>query len=161
MRFNSFLTAARSVSVQVCIVTGGNAGIGLGTASALAARGAHVILACRSAERGKEAAQVIIALSSFPEPLLLSFLHPILDRPALLHSQPMLSWSCWPFLQSPTTLVALLGAFTIIGQRPVTALAQAVAGVINHVSSFDSTQRIEVVWVSEDCSTVAQLRLQP
>lgn len=42
--------------LQVCVVTGGNAGIGFATAAKLAERGAHVVLACRSAERGRAAA---------------------------------------------------------------------------------------------------------
>ncbi|KAL6761076.1 hypothetical protein V8C86DRAFT_968708 [Haematococcus lacustris] len=46
--------------VQVCIVTGGNAGIGFATAELLAARGAHVVMACRSKERGQAAATTLL-----------------------------------------------------------------------------------------------------
>ncbi|XP_052010926.1 dehydrogenase/reductase (SDR family) member 13 like 1 [Xyrauchen texanus] len=44
---------------KTVIVTGGNTGIGKATAAAMAMRGARVILACRSKQRGEEAAQEI------------------------------------------------------------------------------------------------------
>lgn len=40
---------------RLCVVTGGTAGLGFATARALASRGAHVILACRDAQRGGQA----------------------------------------------------------------------------------------------------------
>lgn len=43
---------------KVCLITGGNAGIGLATAKLMAERGAHLILACRSIERADSAAKV-------------------------------------------------------------------------------------------------------
>eukprot|EP00897_Mesotaenium_endlicherianum_P005926 jgi/Mesen1/5361/ME000267S04507 len=50
-----------AVAGKVCIVTGGNAGVGLATATELAARGAHVIVACRSAERARAAVDTIMS----------------------------------------------------------------------------------------------------
>ena len=40
---------------RIAVVTGANSGLGLETTKALAARGAHVIMACRSAEKGRAA----------------------------------------------------------------------------------------------------------
>lgn len=46
---------------RTAVVTGANAGLGYQTAVALAARGAHVVLAIRSLERGREALRHITA----------------------------------------------------------------------------------------------------
>ncbi len=44
--------------LQVCIITGGNAGVGQATAEAMVARGARVIIACRNEGRARAAAEV-------------------------------------------------------------------------------------------------------
>ncbi len=48
-------------SGRVAVVTGANAGLGFQTALALARRGAHVVLACRSAARGAQALDLLAA----------------------------------------------------------------------------------------------------
>ena len=44
---------------RVAVITGANTGLGYETASALAARGAHVVLAVRNLDKGKDAATLI------------------------------------------------------------------------------------------------------
>ncbi|CAE6475217.1 unnamed protein product [Rhizoctonia solani] len=51
---------------KLAIVTGANSGIGFETARALAAMGAHVVLACRNELRGQEARKQIIQLTGNP-----------------------------------------------------------------------------------------------
>ena len=48
-------TDSQSLAGRVALITGANTGIGLVTARELAARGAHVFIACRSIEKGQAA----------------------------------------------------------------------------------------------------------
>ncbi|GHO46830.1 oxidoreductase [Ktedonospora formicarum] len=45
---------------RIVLITGANSGLGVETAKALAAHGAHVIMACRSLERGEKARDAIL-----------------------------------------------------------------------------------------------------
>lgn len=45
---------------KICLITGGNSGIGKATALELAKKGATIVLLCRNEERGKKAIQDII-----------------------------------------------------------------------------------------------------
>jgi NAD(P)-dependent dehydrogenase (short-subunit alcohol dehydrogenase family) len=55
------LDSAPDQSGRIAMVTGANAGLGFETALALAAKGAHVILACRDRARAEAARQKIVA----------------------------------------------------------------------------------------------------
>ncbi|GAB3807659.1 SDR family NAD(P)-dependent oxidoreductase [Humibacter antri] len=55
------MAGIRDQAGRTAVVTGANKGIGFFTAAALAAAGAHVVLACRSTERADAAAQAIRA----------------------------------------------------------------------------------------------------
>ena len=50
----------QTLTGRVALITGANTGIGLVTARELAARGAHVFIACRSVEKGKAAVDEIL-----------------------------------------------------------------------------------------------------
>ncbi|MCZ4608219.1 SDR family oxidoreductase [Streptomyces sp. Lzd4kr] len=58
--------ARRDMRDRICLVTGANAGIGRATAEALSALGAHVVLVCRSPERGRDAQREIQASTGNP-----------------------------------------------------------------------------------------------
>ncbi|MGW4522925.1 oxidoreductase [Amycolatopsis sp. NPDC004378] len=56
---------------RTALVTGANSGLGLRTAEVLAAKGARVLLACRSAERGAKALDIVKAAAAGAEPELI------------------------------------------------------------------------------------------
>lgn len=51
---------------KICLITGANAGIGKETAVQLAERGAHVVMLCRNADKGRRVQQEIIAQTQNP-----------------------------------------------------------------------------------------------
>jgi protochlorophyllide reductase len=55
-------------SGRAVLVTGANSGLGLRTAEALAARGAHVLLGCRDPGRGEAARSAVAAAATGPAP---------------------------------------------------------------------------------------------
>ena len=55
-------------SGRVAVVTGANSGLGLHTATALARKGAHVVLAVRDTAKGEQAARSVAVGSSGPDP---------------------------------------------------------------------------------------------
>jgi NAD(P)-dependent dehydrogenase (short-subunit alcohol dehydrogenase family) len=57
-------------SGRTALITGANSGLGLRTAQVLAGKGARVLLACRSAERGTEALRSVSQLATGPAPEL-------------------------------------------------------------------------------------------
>jgi NAD(P)-dependent dehydrogenase (short-subunit alcohol dehydrogenase family) len=59
-RMSKFLEQLPSASGTIAVITGANSGIGFEAARALAGKHAEVILACRSAERGREARERIL-----------------------------------------------------------------------------------------------------
>jgi len=57
---------------RTVLVTGANSGLGLRSAEALAKKGARVLLACRSAERGTAALDAVSKVATGPNPELVS-----------------------------------------------------------------------------------------
>ncbi len=58
-------------SGKTIIVTGANSGLGLASAKALARKGAHVVMACRSQQRGEEALQEVKQIPNASAELML------------------------------------------------------------------------------------------
>lgn len=56
---------------RTALVTGGNSGLGLATAKALAAKGARVLIGCRDAQRGAGALEAIAAVAAGAPPALI------------------------------------------------------------------------------------------
>jgi NAD(P)-dependent dehydrogenase (short-subunit alcohol dehydrogenase family) len=61
-----------SQSGRVAVITGANSGLGFRSAQALASRGARVLLACRSLERGQAALELTRKVATEAEPELIS-----------------------------------------------------------------------------------------
>jgi retinol dehydrogenase 12 len=112
------------------IVTGGNTGIGLATATALAGGGGRVYIACRSAERGAAAVSAIKAASGSDSVALLP-----LDLASLASVRDCAA----SFLARDEPLHVLVNNAGVGGQRGLTADGFELHFGVNHLGHFALT----------------------
>ncbi|HUA41024.1 MAG TPA: SDR family oxidoreductase [Streptosporangiaceae bacterium] len=126
------------------LVTGGNTGIGLATATALAVRGGRVHIACRSEQKGR-AAQEAIAAAAGPEHV--SFLK--LDLADLASVRA----SAKEFLALGEPLHVLVNNAGVAGQRGLTKDGFELMFGVNHLGHFAFTIGLL------DCLTSSKARI--
>ncbi len=126
------------------LVTGGNTGIGLATATALAVRGGRVHIACRSEQKGR-AAQAAIAAAAGPDHV--SFLK--LDLADLASVRA----SAKEFLALGEPLHVLVNNAGVGGQRGLTKDGYELMFGVNHLGHFAFTIALL------DCLTSSKARI--
>jgi len=122
---------APSLRGRVALITGANTGIGLVTARELAARGAHVFVACRSAQRAQDALAVIAAGNGAPPPEALA-----LD----LGDFASVRTCAQAFVARGLPLHLLINNAGVAGSRGSTRSGFELAFGVNHVGHFLFTQ---------------------
>jgi retinol dehydrogenase 12 len=115
------------------LVTGGNAGIGLATATDLARRGGRVYIACRSKAKGEAAVRAISAQTGSSEVRLHQ-----LD----LASLAGVTQSAAEFIALGEPLHVLINNAGIGGQRGITADGFELHFGVNHLGHFALTQAL-------------------
>jgi NAD(P)-dependent dehydrogenase (short-subunit alcohol dehydrogenase family) len=116
---------------RVAFITGANTGIGLATARELAARGAHVFVACRSAERAQAALADLQAGHGAPPPEVL---------PLDLGDFASVRRCAESFLARGLPLHLLINNAGLAGARGLTRSGFELAFGVNHLGHFLLTQ---------------------
>jgi NAD(P)-dependent dehydrogenase (short-subunit alcohol dehydrogenase family) len=124
------MSRERDLAGRVALVTGANTGIGLVTARELAARGARVFVACRSAERAKPAVDAIFHETGERVEAL----------PLDLSDFTSVRAAAKAFLETGTPLHLLINNAGIAGVRGVSQSGFEVAFGVNHMGHFLLTQ---------------------
>lgn len=119
---------------RVALVTGANTGIGRVTARELARRGAHVFIACRSAERAQDAINEIRALAGAG---------PVDFLPLDLGDFASIRACAGDFLTRGLPLHLLINNAGLAGARGMTASGFELAFGTNHVGHFLLTRLLE------------------
>ncbi len=132
------------LSGRTILVTGGNTGIGLATARSLAARGARLHIACRSAEKGKAAVAAISAETGNQD---VSFLQLDLADLAAVRA------SAQAFLATGEPLHVLINNAGIGGQRGLSKDGFELMFGVNHLGHFAFTLALL------DCLTASNARI--
>jgi len=117
----------QTLSGRVALVTGANTGIGLVTARELAALGAHVFIACRSAERARPALEQIRGAGTDARVEALA-----LD----LGDFASVRACAAQFLQRGLPLHLLVNNAGLAGARGLTASGFELAFGVNHMGHF-------------------------
>ncbi len=138
------MTDLGELSGRTVLVTGANTGIGLATARSLAARGARVHVACRSAQKGKAAVADIIAGTGNQD---VSFLQ--LDLADLASVRA----GAQAFLATGEPLHVLINNAGIGGQRGLTKDGFELIFGVNHLGHFAFTMALL------DCLTASKARI--
>ncbi len=120
-----------SLSGRVALVTGANTGIGFVTARELAARGAHVFIACRSVEKGQAAVAEIRKTSGNGKVELLALDLGDLDSVRVCAAT---------FLARGLTLHLLINNAGLAGAKGITKSGFELAFGTNHIGPFLLTQ---------------------
>jgi retinol dehydrogenase 12 len=132
------------LSGRTFLVTGGNTGIGLATARALAARGGRVHIACRSEQKGQAAVAAIAAATGSDQ---LAFL--TLD----LADLGSVRTAARTFLAYGEPLHVLINNAGVAGRRGVTSDGFELLFGVNHLGHFAFTTALL------DCLTSSQARI--
>lgn len=123
-------SSARELDGRVALVTGSNTGIGLETARGLLARGAHVIFACRTEEKAREAMADCAASTGSDRMELL-----VLDLADLDSAKRAAA----ELAARDTPLHILINNAGLAGQRGQTAQGFELAFGTNHLGHFAFT----------------------
>jgi NAD(P)-dependent dehydrogenase (short-subunit alcohol dehydrogenase family) len=129
---------------QTFLITGGNTGIGLATARALAARGGRVHIACRSAEKGQAAVAAIREGTGSDQVAFLK-----LDLADLGSVRD----AARTFLALGEPLNALINNAGVAGRRGLTKDGFELIFGVNHLGHFALTTALL------DCLTASQARI--
>ena len=138
------MTDSGELSGRTFLVTGANTGIGLATARSLAASGARVHVACRSADKGKAAVAGIIASTGNQD---VSFLQ--LDLADLASVRA----SAQAFQAAGEPLHVLINNAGIGGQRGLSKDGFELMFAVNHLGHFAFTMALL------DCLTASKARI--
>jgi retinol dehydrogenase 12 len=129
---------------QTFLVTGGNTGIGLATARALAARGGRVHIACRSPEKGRAAVAAITAATGSDQVRFLALDLADLDS---------VRESARAFLALGEPLHVLINNAGVAGRRGLTGDGFELIFGVNHLGHFAFTAALL------DCLISSQARI--
>ncbi|MBI3183394.1 MAG: SDR family oxidoreductase [Myxococcales bacterium] len=118
---------------KVCVVTGANSGVGRAMAAQLAELGAHVVMVCRSEERGREALEAVRKATAGQVELVIGDLSQMSQVREVAREVAGLH---------PSVHVLLNNAGIYLPKRQLTPEGLEVMFAVNHLAPFVLTQEL-------------------